>query len=150
MLFTDFQGDRWVRPAVLQPGIHHEAGAADGEVQVQVPLVLLRGVRGVCEGRPDLHLQLGAARVQCGLGQWRPSHTIQTDLYQPVETGGHPVSECPVNLFLNTCDFFLLKLHGIHSGKNHLQITREDRYCQYYYKCKFGFMAVDSGYCIPF
>jgi len=77
------------------------------------------------------------------LDQWWPSRNV-TD--KPVEPGGHP---CPVNLFMKTS--FCLKLHGIHSWKNHhLQITREDRYCQYYYKCKFGFIAVDRGYCIPF
>ena len=64
MLFTDLQGDRWLRPAVLQPGLHHEAREADGEVQVQVPLVLLRGVRGVREGRADLDLQLEREREE--------------------------------------------------------------------------------------
>ena len=43
---------------MLQPRLHDAAGAADGAVQVQVPLVLLRGVRGVRAGRADQHLQL--------------------------------------------------------------------------------------------
>jgi hypothetical protein len=61
-LFSDFERNRRVRPAVLQPRLHDAARAAAGAVQVQVPLVLLRGVRGVCEGRPDIHLQLIPSR----------------------------------------------------------------------------------------
>ena len=72
MLFTDFKGYRWLRPSLLQPGLHHQAGEEDREVQVQIPLVLLRGVRGVCEGRPDLHLQLepGESELQSAVRTW--------------------------------------------------------------------------------
>ena len=53
-----------MRPAVLQPRVHDAAGAAGGPLQVQVPLVLLRGVRGVCSGRSDLNLQLNTVNLQ--------------------------------------------------------------------------------------
>ena len=54
----EIQRNRRVRPAVLQPRLHDEAREEDGEMPVQVPLVLLCGVRGVCEGCPDINLQL--------------------------------------------------------------------------------------------
>ena len=57
-LISGLEGNRRMRPAVLQPGLHDAAGEAGGPVQVQVPLVLLRRVPGVCAGRTNIHLQL--------------------------------------------------------------------------------------------
>ena len=47
LFFTGQRQHRRVRNALLQPRLHDEAGEAGGAVQVQVPLVLLRRVRGV-------------------------------------------------------------------------------------------------------
>ena len=54
-------GDRRVRADVLQPGVQDAAAEARGALQVQVPLVLLRRVRGVLQGGRGLHLQLRGA-----------------------------------------------------------------------------------------
>ena len=43
---------------MLQPGLQDAADEAGRAVQVQVPLVLLRRVRGVLQGGRGLHLQL--------------------------------------------------------------------------------------------
>ena len=51
-------GYRRVRADVLQPGVQDAAAEASGALQVQVPLVLLRRVRGVLQGGRGLHLQL--------------------------------------------------------------------------------------------
>ena len=47
-----------MRADVLQPGVQDAATEASGALQVQVPLVLLRRVRGVLQGGRGLHLQL--------------------------------------------------------------------------------------------
>ena len=47
---------------MLRSRLHDDEDENQGAVQVQVPLVLLRGVRGVREGRPDLNLQLSPRR----------------------------------------------------------------------------------------
>ncbi len=61
------QGPGRVRPALLQPRLLHPSGAEGGAVQMQVPLVLLRGVRGVLQGRRGQHMQLSSSKVSAVL-----------------------------------------------------------------------------------
>ena len=56
--FPEQRRSRRLRRPLLQPRLHHAAGEAEEAVQVQVPLVLLRRVRGVRGQRRGLHVQL--------------------------------------------------------------------------------------------
>ena len=61
MFSIHFTAEFWhrrLRADVLQPGVQDAAAEARRALQVQVPLVLLRRVRGVLQGGRGLHLQL--------------------------------------------------------------------------------------------
>ena len=60
--FPEQRRSRRVRRPLLQPRLHHAAGEAEEAVQVQVPLVLLRRVRGVRHRGRRQHVSVEFAR----------------------------------------------------------------------------------------
>lgn len=73
----ELNGQRGLRPAVLRPRLQRLHGGGGGEVPLQVPLVLLRGVQEVPAAGGEIRLQIapGVARGTGGLprgaaGDW--------------------------------------------------------------------------------